>query len=65
MHTLEQIQKMFAEMGLGSEAERAPFLKLGQVAQEPQQLRKVTFIIATTNTVLEENEDGELERNPQ
>jgi hypothetical protein len=66
MHTLDQIEKMFAEMGLGSELERAPFLKLGQIAQESQQLRKVTFIIATANTVLEEgNEDGELERNPQ
>ncbi len=65
MHTLDQIEKMFAEIGLGSEPERAPFLKLGQMAQESQQLRKVTFIITTANTVLkEEGEDGKLERNP-
>jgi hypothetical protein len=66
MHTLDQIEKMFAEMGLGSEPERVPSLKLGQMAQESQQLRKVTFIITTANTVLEEeSEDGKLERNPQ
>jgi hypothetical protein len=67
MHTLDQIENMFAEMGLSSEQERGPFLKLGQMAQEsPHQLRKVTFIIATANTVLEEEgEDGKLERNPQ
>jgi hypothetical protein len=66
MHTLDQIEKMFAEMGLGSELERAPFLKIGQMPQESPQIRKVTFIIATANTVSEgESEDGKLERNPQ
>ncbi len=65
MHTLDQIEKMFAEIGLGTEQERAPFLRLAQMAQESQEVGKVTFIITTANTVLEEEgKNGKLERNP-
>ena len=44
---------MFAEMGLGSEQDRAQLLKLAQIEDAPT-IRKLTFIDATAHTASEE-----------
>lgn len=53
MHTIEEIERMFAEMGLGSEQDRAQLLKLAQIEDAPT-IRKLTFIDATAHTASEE-----------
>lgn len=64
MHTVEQIEKMFAEMGLGTELKRAHLLRFNQVPQESPK-SQLTFIMATNNTTEEEAENGQLERDPK
>ena len=66
MLTIEELESMFREMGLGSEAERKQFIKLATIGLKPELTKKQNLIYITTATTVEkEGKDGELERNPQ
>jgi hypothetical protein len=64
MKTLDEVRKMFVEMGLGSEAERLYYQKLSQMGQESKKSGKLFFTTTTANTFsIKEGENGKLERN--
>lgn len=66
MLTMQEIESMFREMGLGSEAERQQFIELSTLGLRPELTKKQRLIYITTATTVEkEGKDGELERNPQ
>lgn len=62
MKTLDEIEKMFIEMGLGTEEERTYYLGLSQLGQESKESVKPLFTITTTNTLpIKESQNGKLE----
>ena len=62
MKTLDEIEMMFIEMGLGTEEERTYYLGLSQLGQESKESGKLLFTITTTNTLtIKESQTGKLE----
>lgn len=59
MWTNKDIKRMFAEMGLSSEEDKARLLRLAEPPQELPRQRTLTFIIATNTTLLQEFNEGE------
>lgn len=62
MVTKQEIERMFREMGLATEADRARFLQFARGATEPDADKEQIFVRATTTTSIDEEvDDGELE----
>lgn len=63
--TIQAIQFMFEEMGLGTEDDRGRFDALRKLAQLTRSNSDPVFIqISTADTSEQDDPDGKLERNP-